>query len=618
MSKSTIAQLEKETLKRKLAVGDLFAIGYGDIGSSIYYALGVTAAFALGATPIALFLAGIIFLCTALTYAEMIAALQDSGGSATFSRRAFNDLISFMAGWGLLLDYIITIAISVFSIGPYLTFIHASLSSPFVNVCFSSGLLAILFLMNVFGVKHSTRISLVLTGLTLITQLIIIFLSLFGKYSIGEIISHLRINVPNANWSPTWPEFWKGTAMAMVAYIGIESIAQLGGETKNPVKTLPRAVVLVMWVLVVIYLGTSFGAFSTVSPRELGTTYINNPLAGIAANLSFGKAVIGPWIGLLAAVLLFIAANAGLLGASRLAFNMGEYYQLPRFFYRVHPKSRTPIVSLATFAILALVVLLVSRGVLKVIADLYNFGAMIAFFSAHVSLIVLRIKEPKLERPFRAPFNISIKGYWIPLTAVIGALGTFSVWVLVVITKPEGRYVGFLWMILGVCMYLAYRRYSNLASAGSLQIERIRIPEYRAFEVKKILVPLKDLTTLGALQTACELAQFHGAKIFAVHILEVPYSIPLDAPLSMRHMMGETILRRAEAIARESDVQIETSMVRSRGIDEAILQLLSSTSYDLLIISAEQHKKNGRILGKISERLLRKAPCRVLIYSSAV
>lgn len=618
MAKETIAQLEKGALKRRLGVADLFAVGYGDLGSSIYYALGITAVFALGATPLALMLAGIVFICTALTYAEMTAAFKDSGGSASFARHAFNDLISFIAGWGLLLDYIVTIAISIFAIAPYLSFFHSSLHATSAHLGFSVALVGLLFLLNIFGVKHSTRVSLVLTGFTLVTQLVVILIGFGSEFSFSQVFDHMRINVANQSWSPTWSEFWKGTAMAMVAYTGIETIAQLGAETKQPVKTLPRAVMIVMFVLLFMYLGISMVSLSVLTPQQLGTTYVNDPLAGIAMHLPFGSQLLTPWIGLLAAILLFVAGNAGLIGASRLAYNMGEYYQLPRFFSRTHSKFRTPIFSLAIFAILAALLILWSRGILNVLADLYNFGAMIAFFSAHASLIVLRIKQPNLKRPFRAPLNIPIGKYSVPLTAIIGAFATLGVWILVVITKQEGRYVGFAWMLLGVIMYLAYRRGKRIAPAGQLQIEKIKVVEYRPIEIKRILVPTKGPTDTEALQFACELAKIHKAKITSMHVIEVPPSIPLDAPLVQLNALAEAILRQAEAVAGEFGVPIETIVVRAREIDDAILQILGDSSFDLLVIGAmkEQHKDPG--IKGISERVLRGAPCRVLVCSSKI
>lgn len=615
-STSKIAQLEKETLKRDLGVWDLFSVGYGDLGSSIYYALGITAFFALGAAPISLFLAGLVFICTALTYAEMTSAFGGSGGSANFARAAFNDLISFIAGWGLLLDYIVTIAISIFSVGAYLVYFFPIMQSTGVNIGLSIGLIALLFVMNFFGTKYSTRISFILTAFTLVTQVIVILIALVTAQNIGEVFSHFRINT-GASWSPSWTDFWKGTAMAMVAYTGIESIAALGSETKEPKKTLPRAVIIVMFVLIAMYLGISMAGLSTMTPQELGKKYVTDPLAGIVANLPFGSAILGPWIGLLASALLFVAGNAGLLGASRLSFNMGEFYQLPRFFYQIHHKFRTPFVALGIFSILASLVILWSLGNLHFLADLYNFGAMIAFFSAHMSLIVLRIKNPDLERSFTVPFNIKFKQFSLPITAIIGALATLSVWGLVVVTKPEGRNLGFAWMGIGIVMYLIYRRKKKIAATGQVQIEKIKVPEYKTTPFQKILVATKGGADTETVQMACQIAKLHHAPLTAIYIIEVPYSIPLQSPLPYRILIGESILQKAEAISREYNVELQTKILRARSIEEGITNLVKKDQFDLLIIGAFRPKTGfHKGIGTITEHILRRAPCRVFVVSS--
>jgi basic amino acid/polyamine antiporter, APA family len=612
-----IARLEHNGLIRKLGVMDLFAVGYGDLGSSIYYALGITTVYALGAAPISLLLAGIVFACTALTYAEMTAALKASGGCAVFTRRTFNDLVSFIAGWGLMLDFIVTIAISIFSVGPYLSFFFKGINETSVHLGFSIGLIVLLYLVNYFGVKHSTRLSIYLTGAALLTQFVVIILAAFSDLDFAKAFSHLRINVKEG-WSPTWPEFWKGTAMAMVAYTGIESIAALGAETKRPVKTLPRAVMSVMGVLIFMYLAISIVGLTVMTPQQLGTTYVSDPIAGIVENLPLGSKVLGPWIGLLAACLLFVAGNAGMIGASRLSFNMGEFYQLPNFFYRVHKKHRTPIVSLAFFGVLASLVILWSRGKLHFLADLYNFGAMLAFCSAHISLIALRIKEPELERPFKAPLNIKIgNGKSIPLTAVIGMLATLGVWLLVVITKPDGRYLGFTWMGLGIVMFILYRKKKKLTTTGQLKVEKIKIPEFKPMEIKKILVPTKGGTETETVQLACEIAKVHGATVTAIHLIEVPFSLPLDQVLPYRTLIGNSILQRAQAIAQEFGVDIETELIRARSIEDKILSYLSEQHFDLLVLGAMKSPTDPHAgIGIITERILKRSPCRVFITSS--
>jgi APA family basic amino acid/polyamine antiporter len=406
--------------------------------------------------------------------------------------------------------------------------------------------------------------------------------------------------------------------MAMVAYTGIETIAALGGEAKNPIKTLPRAIMTVMGVLVFLYMAIAFVGLGLLTPKELGVEYLNNPIAGIVAHLPVGSRLLGPLVGFLAAALLIVAGNAGLLGASRLAFNMGEYYQLPNFFSQVSKRYRTPALSLAIFAVFASIVILASRGNLHFLADLYNFGAMLAFFSAHVSLIALRIKQPDLERPFRAPLNIKIsKNISIPLTAVVGALATLGVWILVVVTKPGGRYLGIIWMLLGLGMYLYYRKKKKIAPMGQLQIEKIKISQFKPFEPKHILVPTKINNHTETVQLACELAKQHDAKLTAIYLIRVPYSLPLDAPLPYRVVVAESILQRAEAIAHEFGVDIETKILRCRTFDASIIQYIEHKKFDLLVLSSLKSKEKPEGgLDAVTERILKKAPCRVFITSS--
>lgn len=614
-NRSTVVQMKRGTLKRVLGVFDLFAIGYGDLGASIYYALGVTAIYALGATPIALGLAGLVFICTALTYAEMTSSIHESGGSASFARLAFNDFISFIAGWGLLLDYIVTIAISAFAVGPYLAYFFSDLTRTPVQIVFTTALILLLFIMNVTGVKHSTRISLILTTLTVLVQAVIIAIGLGTLLDLNDIANHIRINVPNVDWSPSWTDFSKGVAMAMVAYTGIESIAQLASEAQRPAKTIPRAVMLTMTVLLLLYIGISVVALSAVTPQDLGTKFLLNPIAAIVDGLPFGGWILSPAVAILAAIVLGVAANSGLIGASRLSFNMGKYYQLPRFFYAIHPKFRTPIVSLAVYAIAAILVVLASRGQMDFLADLYNFGAMLAFFFAHMSLIVLRIKQPKMKRPFRVPLNIPFGKYSIPIPAIIGALSTLSVWFLVVITKPAGRYLGFAWVTFGLIMYFFYRKKSNLQSMGRISIEEVKVPGFLPMKVKRILVPTRGGAHTETVQMACEIAKLHNASVTALQIIEVPASLPLDISMPHRMVLAEAVLKRAEAIASEMGVKIELEVLRSRSLSDTILEVSKKGEFDLIILGTEKSPRDPKSkgMGAIAEKVMRKAPCRVWI-----
>lgn len=614
---TSIPQIDRGALKRVLGVFDLFAIGYGDLGSSIYYALGITAFFALGATPIAMVLAGIVFVCTALSYAEMSAAFHESGGSASYARHAFNDLISFIAGWGLLLDYIVTIAISAFTIGPYLVHFFPRLQEDAVQVLFTIGLIAVLLVLNVIGVKQSTRTSFLLMLFTVITQILIILIGLFTAENISKVISGMTIGGASPD-SPSWGEFIKGTAMAMVAYTGIESIAQLSSETKKPVRTVPRAIMITMAVVLFMYLGLTVVGFSVLTPYQLGHTYEEQPIAGIVANFPWGAHVLLPWVGILATMTMFISANAGLIGASRLSFNMGEYYQLPHFFHKIHPRFRTPYVALAFFALIACTVVALSRGRMSFLADLYNFGAQIAFFFTQLSLILLRIKKPGMIRPFKVPFNVKIKGKLIPIPAVLGAIASFSVWTLVVITKPEGRYMGIGWILLGLLMFWAYRRTKKLSPMSQVVIQKIKIPEFAPLEIKHILLPLRSTSQTETVQVACELAKFHKSKIKALHVIDVPFSMPLDTVIPHRLDLASLVLKTAEAIGLDMGVAMELEVVRARSISDAIAEVLSRDGFDLVLLeSSNTQDKGGRQpMGALLNDILQKTKCRTWICNA--
>ena len=612
-----VVTLEKGALQRLIGIPALYAIGYGDVGSSIYYALGVTTLYALGAAPIALALAGITFFCTVLTYAEMAAAMPESGGSCAFARRAFNDMVSFIAGWALLLDYIVTIAISAYSIGPYLGIFFPVLKTSIGNIPFAMGAIGILLVLNLIGIRESTRISFLLCIFDIITQLSVIVIGSITLLNLPHLWHHMQIGIANVDWSPTWPQFMKGVGMAMVAYIGIESIAQLAGETKNPGKNVPKAMFLTMITLFVMYFGISLVALSAMHPKTLSTTYLEDPIAGIAAALPIGGNILGPWVGVLGATILFVAANAGLIGASRLTFSMGEFFQLPRIFYKLHHRFKTPYVSLITFAVLSALIIVVAKR-LTFIAELYNFGAMLAFSLAHLSMIGLRIREPDMERPFKVRGNIRIGKKEIPITAVIGLLATFAVWIDVILTKPAGRNLGFIWMALGIATYLYYRHQKRLPAGQRLEIEKVEMPEYKDIPIKKILVPTLGGPSTETVQHAAKIAREYDAELTALYVIEIPTTLPLDTFFPEKLAAADSTLERAQAIASEYGVvSIQTNVLQSREAGAAIVETAGEGKYDLIVMGIKSQKgRSTAMLGRTVDYVLRNAPCRVWTITS--
>lgn len=612
-----VIALDRGRLHRVLGARQLFSIGYGDVSSSIYYALGLTTLYALGAAPLALALAGLVFFCTVLTYTELASAIQEPGGSCAFARRAFNDVVSFIDGWALLLDYIVTIAISAYTIGPYLSHFLPILKTGLGNIPFTLLIIGALYLLNVIGIKESTRVSFTIVVFSIATQATIIIIGAYFLFNIPHVISHLRIGIPNVDWSPTWPQFFKGVAMAMVAYIGIESMAQLGGETRQAGKKIPIAMFSTMILLLVMYFGISVLALSAMDPVELSTTYLEDPLAGIVKALPVGQAFFTPLIGILGAVVLFVAANSGMIGASRLTFAMSENFQLPRFLYRLHSRFKTPYVALGVFALIAGIVVILARN-LTFIAELYSFGAMISFSLAHLSLIRLRYREPELKRPYRIPWNIRIRGTEIPISALFGFLCTASVWVLVVVTKPAGRNVGFIWMGLGLALYFTYRHKQHIPVAKKVEIEKLKIPGFKRLTFKSILIPVRGERFEENVNIACQIAKENKATVTVLHVIEIPPALPLDTFLPEKLSQGDEILHRCSAIAREYEIPVEMEVQQSRFAGATIVDLAQEKGHDLILMGAQTGKKKSMTgFGRTIDHVIRKAHCRVWLCSGA-
>jgi APA family basic amino acid/polyamine antiporter len=449
-----------------LGVPGLFSAAYGNVGSSIYYALGVTALYALGLTPLVFIVSGIFFLCTALSYAEGTTAMPVAGGSTAFARRAFNDVASFVAGWAQVLNYLVTIAISAFAVPNYLSVFWPLLGTWPANTIFGIAVVVGLAGLNIIGLRESSQVNMGVALLDLTTQMLVVGLGLVLLLSPETLTENVR-------WgeAPTWSQFALGISISMIAYTGIETISNLSEETRNPSKNVPRSVLLTFGTVVLIFSLLPMVALSALPVEEgpdgtfttrLAEEFIDQPVLGVVQQFESVPEVLRTgletWVGILAATILTIAANAGMLGLSRLAYSMGRHRQLPSFVSRLEPRRRTPAVAIALSAVLSALLLLPGR--LTELANLYSFGAMLSFTIAHASIIALRYREPEMERPFRVPLNIRIRGRPVPLPSIIGGLATFATWLVVVANQELARSVGFGWLLGGLVVFLVYRRLS--------------------------------------------------------------------------------------------------------------------------------------------------------------
>jgi APA family basic amino acid/polyamine antiporter len=447
-------RIKRFHLRRVLGVPAVFSAGYGNVGSSIYYALGIVALVALGATPVALGIAGVLFIFTALTYAEGTSAVPEAGGSASFARQAFGNAAGFIAGWALMLSYIVTISISAYTIPPYLGFFWEPFkTSPVIGTFTSIFIVFFLMVMNVIGIKETSLINISATIIDILTQVSLVvigFITIFDyKLVFNRIVSY---------W-PTTDNLILGIAMATIAYTGIETMSQMAEETKKPERSVPRALVMMIVIVLVLFAGISLVSLSAMPVNELATNWARDPVAGIAFYIPIEviRIILKPLIAVLAATILLNATNAGLIGISRLAFSQGTHGLVPPAFGHVHKRFKTPYVSIILFSAIAILLLLPGFFVSDVFEDmgaLYAIGALLSFMFAHASIIALRVSRPDMPRPFKLGWNIRVKGRELPISAIIGLLAIATIWVILLVNQVNSRWVGLGWIVIGLVIYL--------------------------------------------------------------------------------------------------------------------------------------------------------------------
>jgi basic amino acid/polyamine antiporter, APA family len=617
-----MARIVERGLRRSVGVPGLFATAYGNVGSSIYYALGLVALHALGLTPVVFMAAGCLFALTAKTYAEGAAMFPEAGGSSSFARHAFNELASFFAGWALTLDYIITIAISAFFVPHYLGAFFPGLRHNPGDIIGGIVVVAVLAALNIRGLKESAKLNLVLAVVDLATQVLLV--------AVGAVLvlnPSLLIHQVHLGTAPSWSQLVFALSVAMVAYTGIETVSNMAEEAREPDRDVPKAVNLVLIAVLAVYAGMSVVALSALPVTDdghghfataLGTTYEADPVLGIVKSIGLPHALaqgLTYYVGILAATILFIATNAGLIGISRLSWSLSEHRQLPKAFSSLHPKYRTPAFTIVFYSVLA--ALLIVPGQTDFLGNLYSFGAMLSFTTAHAAVLALRLKDPDRPRPYRAPMNVPWRGRLISLTPVLGGIGTFAAWLSVVALHVEARTVGIGWMVAGLVGYAIYRRRQGLDLTTRARIERgERPPDFDELGYRSALVPIfgQDVDA-SALVAAAKLVD-PEATVDALYVLPVPSQLSLDSGLAEEEERGRSVLEAARIAGRRRGIRVRTNLVRTRSPARAILDEARRLNVEVIYMSTVHAPASERPLGPIAAQLLAERPARVVIETN--
>jgi basic amino acid/polyamine antiporter, APA family len=621
---------QQQGLERVLGANALFATAYGNVGSSIYYALGLTASIALGLTPLVFIISGLIFAATAATYAEGTVRYPEAGGSSSFARHAFNELVSFGAAWAQMLNYVITVAISVIFVPHYLSIFWEPLRTTPWDVIVGICATWLLVGLNIVGIKEAASLNVLLAVLDFATQLLLVGLGFVLIFSAHTITSNIHFGI-----APTWSNFALAIPVAMIAYTGIETVSNLAEEARDPVRSVPRAISWVAIAVFAIYFTLPWVALSAMPVVKEGGKYItklgqspaqggfkNDPVLGLVENLGLHGFVLSAakiYVGILAATILFIATNAGVIGASRITYSMATHRQLPEVFRRLHPKLKTPWLSLVVFAGIAPTVFLLS-GQVDFLGRMYAFGAMLSFTIAHISVTALRAKKGEGdEPPWHARPNFRFRGVDWPLFAVIGGLGTGAAWIVVVVQDAPTRYAGLGWLLVGFIFYVLYRR-----KLGAPLLETVRAPIVimaGSLEYRNILVPIAPgYPSDEAMQVACRLADERRASIVAETVIEVPLELPLDAYLPERVAEANEQLDEASAIGELYGVRVTERIVRARNAGRAIVDEATRRGSEIIVMGGPRRVRlaSGKraIFGDTVDFVLKHAPCRVMVAAS--
>jgi APA family basic amino acid/polyamine antiporter len=610
----------ESSLRRVHGVGALFAAAYGNVGSSIYYALGVVAGYALGLTPLTFMISGLIFAATAATYIEATVMYPEAGGSSSFARHAFNELVSFVAGWGQMLNYIITAAISAFAVLHYLAVFWSPLGDAPWDVVGSIVVIALLAALNVKGTQESAKLNLVLAIGDLLTQVVLVGIGIALVLSPQTLIDNIHLGV-----APSWGNFALGIAVGMVAYTGIETISNMAEEARDAERTVVRSTQLVVVAVIGLYALLPIVALSAMPvvhdaaghyTTELGTRFANDPVLGIVQNIGLSHgltSVLRYYVGVLAAVILLIATNAGLIGLSRLTYSMGHHRQLPEMLRRIHPRFGTPYIAIIVFSIVAALAIL--PGQLAFLATMYSFGAMLSFTIAHVSVLRLRARQSERERAWKPPMNVRFRGVDWPLTAVFGGLGTFLAWVIVMVLDVKTLVAGVAWMAMGIALYVFYRRSQGLPLTKTVKVATLEPLGVKEVEYESVLVPFElEPFSEEAITTAARLAGRRRGAIHVLSLIPVPTQLPLDAPLEKEESEAQSKIQRAKLIAG-GRVSGSVARVRPGGAGKRIVDVAKASKASAIVMPLS-YRDGKPLYGQTLKTVLAKRPTRVLVAAT--
>ncbi|MDQ4048172.1 MAG: APC family permease [Actinomycetota bacterium] len=622
-------------IARGLGAPALFAIGLSAVGSSIYFGLGVVAEGALGLTPVVFLIAGLFFIVTMLTYVAGTSLHPERGGASTFARYAFNELWSFIAGWAILLDYLIVMAVGAFAVSHYLAAFWGRADDAGAALAIAGAAIAYVAWANVRGLTGE-RFRLLLR-LSLVSLMLFLAIAVVGIAQLFDL--SLLTDSIELGETPRWEDAIFAGVIAAVALTGIEAASGLAGDLRVGRRALRRVVSVGAGAVLLLFVGMSTVALMAVpvvgGTTELGGDLIEAPLLGVVSQFEPGWLATGfrYAVGAVGALVLVQAMNGQMLGIGRVVYSLGTNRQIPSFLSRLDDVRSTPYVAIVIAAVIAFGLSLSAD--LEFLAGIFAFGAMLAFTLAHLAIIVLRFREPDRERVYRAPFSLRVRGGAVPVSAAAGVVLGATAWVSVVILHEGARIAGGAWMLFGIALYVSYRRTHRMSLTTRFSVPPEALKETKDVEYGSILVPVfgepldDDIVGTAGRLAAEEADEAEGGAVLeALYVFEVPLSLPLDARVPAERLAkGRRALARAKEVGEEYEgVEVATAMIRGRTAGAAIVSEARRRGVEAIVLAAEEPSRirggailggrgrgRDRFAGETTRYVIEKAPCKVIL-----
>jgi APA family basic amino acid/polyamine antiporter len=632
-------------LQRGLGAPGLFVAVYSAVGFSIYFSLGVVADRGLGLTPLIFLAAGLLFVLATLSYVEGGSMFRERGGSSSFARHAFNELIAFVAGWAILIDYLIVAALAAISVPHYLSPVASGLSDPGWEIGVAAAVIVAACVLNVLNVtgRGRERGLAVLALADIALQLAVIVVGVLAIFHPERLTDQIHLFT-----DPSATDAVYAGVVAMLAYAGIEAASDLAPDIDVRPRDLKRIVTVGAIAVPFVYAGMAAIALMAVpvvagpeGPQTaLGDEFVEAPVLGVVS--AYQPAWVADsmeWVvALVATPVLFWAATTAMLGVSRHIYTLAINRQIPSWLGKLNARHATPHVAIAISGVIAIG--LVAPANVKLLAGIYAFGATLAITIAHLSILRLRVTEPDRRRPFRVPWSIEWRGAQLPLPAIAAALLTGLAFLSVLVYHDTARWVGLGWMAFGLVFYVVYRKVFE----GTTLTRRVSVSE-RALTKQvadvafgNILVPVfgtaldDDIVATAGRLAAAEQEEADGdreeTRLSIVYVIQVPLTLPLDAELPPeRENEALHAIERAREVGDEyEDVKVTAAVLRARDVGAGIVEAARRSGVEAIVVGAEPPTKirGGATLGGIgaarpaeigaaTEYVLKKAPCRVLL-----